>query len=149
MDVLSSPMKDNDTNFEDETVEEQTDLNNILSSKDTTMHTEFIIKNEEEIGDTSLLNTEYIIKDEEEDTSLLVKEEFGDSEMKVEGSSAAYEQQLRVELKGKKKFYIVESLASFYLQTPLTDLTYLLYKSNKFFVKIIVLATRLLCTFLP
>ena len=93
MDVLSSPITEDDTDVEDETVEEQTALKNITSSKDTTLHTEFIIKNEEEIGYSSLLDTEYVIKDED-------KEELGDLEIKVEESSVEYEQQLRVEPKG-------------------------------------------------
>ena len=47
---------DVDTDVEDETVEEQTALNNILSSKETPRHTEFIIKDEEEEEETFLLN---------------------------------------------------------------------------------------------
>jgi len=119
MDVLSCSIEEDDTDVEDETVEEQTALKNITSSKDTTLHTEFIIKNEEEIGYTSLLDTEYIIKDEEEETSLIdteyiikdeVKEELGDLEIKVEGFSVEYEQQLRVEPKGKKIYFINANL---------------------------------------
>jgi hypothetical protein len=110
MDVLSCPIKEDDTDVEDETVEEQTALYNILSSKDTNLDTEFIIKNEEEIGDTSLLYTKYSFKDkEEEGTSILdteyerkdeVKEELEDIEVKDEGSSVEYEHQLKVEPKG-------------------------------------------------
>ncbi len=110
MDVLSNPIKEDDTDVEDETVEEQTALNNILSSKDTTLHTEFIIKNEEEIGNTSLLYTKYSFQDkEEEGTSILdteyerkdeVKLELEDIEVKDEGSSEEYEHQLKIEPKG-------------------------------------------------
>jgi len=111
MDVLSCPIKD-DTDVEDETVEEQTALNNILSSKDTNLDTELIIKNEEDIGDTFLLFTKYSFEyKEEEGKSILdteyerkdeVKEELEDIEVKDEGSSVEYEHKLRVEQKGYK-----------------------------------------------
>jgi len=82
---------DVDTDVEDETVEEQTALNNILSSKDTLLHTELDIKEEEE-EDTSLLDTDYVIKIED-------KGELQDFEGKNNGSSSEQKQQLSVEPK--------------------------------------------------
>ena len=69
MEIMSTTVKDDvDTDVEDETAEEQTALKNILSSKDTPLHTELFIKNEEE-DDKPLLNTECINKDEAEEDS--------------------------------------------------------------------------------
>jgi len=110
MDVLPCKTKEDDTDDEDETEEEQTALNNILSSKDTSLHTEYIIKIEEEIEDRSLLDTEYKIKYEykEEHLDFEFKEEIGDFEMRVEGSYVEDNPQSRVEPKGK--FCIVHLL---------------------------------------
>jgi hypothetical protein len=91
------PMKEEgDANVEDETVEEQSALYNILLSKDTPLHTEFIIKDEE-------LDTVYKIKDE-------LKEEPEYFEMEDEGSSVEYDQQLRVEPKGKRINFICSNI---------------------------------------
>ena len=78
MDLISLVKEDIDTDVEDETVEEQTALNNILSTKDTPLHTELFIKDEEEEEDTSLLDTEYITNDE-------AKEDSEDIEVKDAG----------------------------------------------------------------
>jgi len=92
MDVLSCPIKEEETDVVDETVEKQTALNNILSSKDTTLHTEFIIKNEGEIGYTSLIDTEYKIEGFKE---------------KEEGSSVEYETLISTEPKGKDIYFLL------------------------------------------
>jgi hypothetical protein len=92
MEIMPPTVKDDvDTDVEDETVEEQTALNNILSSKDTLLHTELDIKEEEE-EDTSLLDTDYVIKVED-------KGELQDFEGKNNGSSSEQKQQLSVEPK--------------------------------------------------
>jgi len=92
LDVLSCPIKEEETDVEDETVEKQTALDIILSSNDTTLHTEFIIKNEEEIGDKSLLDTEYRIEGFKE---------------KEEGSRVEYETLIRSEPKGKGIYFLL------------------------------------------
>jgi hypothetical protein len=82
---------DVDTDVEDETVEEQTALNNILSSKETPLHTEFIIKDEEEDEETFLLDD--VLQAE-------VKGELQDFEWKNTGSSLEQEEQLSGQPKG-------------------------------------------------
>jgi len=84
---------DVDTDVEDETGEEQNALNNILSSKETPLHTEFNIKDEEKEEDTFQLDTDYAIKDK-------VKEELQDFEWKNTGSSFEQEEQLSGQHKG-------------------------------------------------
>jgi len=75
IEIMPTTVKDDvDTDVEDETVEEQTALNNILSSKDTPLHTEYNIKEEEEEEeneDGSLRNSVCVIKHEEDEEQQL------------------------------------------------------------------------------
>jgi Ser-tRNA(Ala) deacylase AlaX len=74
IEIMPTTVKDDvDTDVEDETVEEQTALKNILSSKDTPLHTEYNIKEEEEEEneDGSLRNSVCVIKHEEDEEQQL------------------------------------------------------------------------------